>query len=52
MTGQLIQIISEVGMTSGSHTIAFDGSKLANGINNVQLVLDGKSINRILVISK
>jgi len=52
MSGQLIQIIFDSEMKSGSHTIAFDGSKLANGVYNVQMVVDGMNLNRLLMISK
>jgi pimeloyl-ACP methyl ester carboxylesterase len=52
MSGQLIQILTEGDMTSGFHSLNFDGSRLANGVYNLQMVVDGKSVSRLLVISK
>jgi len=52
MSGQLIQILTEADMTSGFHTINFDGSRLANGVYNLQMIVGGKSVNRLLVVSK
>ena len=49
MTGHLIQTISEAEMASGLHTINFDGSRLANGVYNLQMIVDGKSVSRLLV---
>jgi hypothetical protein len=52
MAGQLIQILTESENTAGFHTLNFDGSRLANGVYNLQMVVDGKSVNRLLVVSR
>jgi photosystem II stability/assembly factor-like uncharacterized protein len=52
MSGQLIQTITDSDATNGLHTLNFDGSRLANGVYNLQMIVDGKNVNRLLVISK
>jgi ligand-binding sensor domain-containing protein len=52
MSGQLIQILTEAEMITGIHSLNFDGSRLANGVYNLQMIVDGKSVNRLLVVSK
>lgn len=52
MTGQLIQVISVSEKTTGSYSIIFNGNNLSSGIYNLQLLVNGNSINRLLVITK
>jgi hypothetical protein len=52
MTGQLINTITESEATSGTHTITYDGSKLASGVYNLQMVVGGGKVNRLLVVSR
>jgi hypothetical protein len=52
MTGQLIQTITESEATNGLHTLNFDVSILANGVYNLQMIVGGRSVNRLLVICK
>jgi len=52
ISGQLIQKISEAERASGLHTLNFDGTKLANGVYNLQMLVGNVSTNRLLVIRK
>jgi hypothetical protein len=52
MSGQLIKVLTEGDMTAGIHSLNFDGSRLANGVYNLQMIVGGKSVNRLLVVSK
>jgi hypothetical protein len=52
MSGQLIRILTESENISGLHTLNFNGSNLANGVYNLQMFVDGLSVNRLLVVSR
>jgi hypothetical protein len=52
ITGKFIKTINESYLTSGDHSISFDLSDFANGVYNLQMVVDGISINRLLIVSR
>ena len=52
MTGQLISTITEAETTNGTHTITIDGSKLSSGVYNLQMIVEGVKLNRLLVVNR
>jgi hypothetical protein len=50
--GQEVSILEDGYSSAGSHTVLFNGSKLASGIYFVNLTVDGKFISRKIVLLK